>query len=80
MSDESLPSSPTLITINSIMVSRSSSVNDFGTTLIEGAALNVMQAAQSEQNEGDHISVSSGSPAHSSYSIDVGIEVKDIQE
>ena len=80
MSNESLPSSPTLIAINSIMVSRSSSVNDLGTTLIEEAAINVMQAAQGENNEGDHISVSTGSPAHSSYSINVGVEGEDIQE
>ena len=78
MSNESLPSSPTLIAINSIMVSRSSSTNDLGTTLMEEAALNIMQATQEEDNVGDHISVSSGSPAHSSYSINVGVEVKDI--
>ena len=46
MSNESLLSSPTLITINSIMVSRSSSVNDLGTALVENMALQVMQAAQ----------------------------------
>ena len=80
MSDEPLPSSPTLITINSIMVSRSSLTNDLGTTLMAEAALNVMQAAQDESNEGDHISVLSGSPANSSYSIDIGIEVENIQE
>ena len=80
MSDESLPSSPTLIAINSIMVSRNSSTNDLGTALVEEAALNVMQATQGGDNEGDHISVSSGSLAHSSYSINVGVEVEDIQE
>ena len=80
MSSEPLPSSPTLIAINSIMVSRSSSVNDLGTALIEEAAVNIMQAAQGENNEGDHISISSGSPARSSYSINVGVEVEDIQE
>ncbi len=80
MSSEPLPSSPTLIAINSIMVSRSSSVNDLGTALIEEAAVNVMQAAQGGNDEGDHILVSSGSPAHSSYSINVGVEVEDIQE
>src|SRR6266566_5479667 len=80
MSDEPLPSSPTLLTINSIMVSRSSSVNDLGTALIENAALQVIQAAQDNQNEGDHISVSSGSPAHSSYSINIGVEIENISE
>src|SRR6266700_26183 len=80
MNSESLPSSPTLIAINSIMVSRSSSVNDLGTALIEEAAVNVMQAAQGGNDEGDHISVSSGSPARSSYSINVGVEIEDIQE
>src|SRR6266576_1412346 len=80
MNNESLPSSPTLITVNSIMVSRSSSTNDLSTALIEEVALNVMQAAQGGDDERDHISVSSRSPAHSSYSINVGVEVKDIQE
>src|SRR6266705_3568759 len=80
MSSEPLPSSPTLIAINLIMVSRSSSTNDLGTTLIEEAALNIAQAAQGGDDRRDHISVSSGSPAHSSYSINVGVEVKDIQE
>ncbi len=45
MSNEPIPSSLTLIAINSIMVSRSSLVNDLGTALIENAALQVMQAA-----------------------------------
>src|SRR6266567_1055293 len=80
MSNKSLPSSPTLITINSIMVSRSLSVNDLGTALIENAALQVMQAAQDNQNKGDHISISLGSPAHSSYSINVGVEIENISE
>ena len=80
MSDESLPSSPTLIAINSIMVSHSSSTNDLGTALVEGAALNVMQAAQGEDDGRDHISVLSGSLACSSYSINIGVEVEDIQE
>ncbi len=80
MSDESLPSSLTLIAINSTMVSWSFSVNNLGITLVEEAALQVMQAAQVNQNEGDHISVLSGSPAHSSYSINVGVEVENIME
>ena len=42
MSNESLPLSPTLIAINSIMVSQSSSANDLGTALVEEAALQVM--------------------------------------
>ena len=69
-----------LIAINSIMVSRSSSTNDLGTALVEEAALNIMQAVQGEDDGRDHISVSSGSPAHSSYSTDVGVKVEDIQE
>src|SRR6266567_477029 len=77
MSSESLPSSLTLIAINSIMVSRSSSTNDLGTALVEEAALNIMQAAQGGDDEGDHISVLSGSLAHSSYSIDVGVKAED---
>ncbi len=80
MSNEPIPSSLTLIAINSIMVSRSSLVNDLGTALIENAALQVMQAAQDTQNKGDHISVLSGSPAHSSCSINLGVEIEDIQE
>jgi len=80
MSNEPLPSSPTLLAINSIMVSRSSSVNDLGTALVENAALQVMQAAQDDQNKGDHISVLSGSPAHSSYSINIGVEIEDINK
>ncbi len=80
MSNESLPLSPTLIAINSIMVSQSSSANDLGTALVEEAALQVMQAAQADQNKEDHISVSSGSLAQSSYSINVGIEVENINE
>jgi len=80
MSNEPLPSSPTLLAINSIMVSRSSSVNDLGTALVENAALQVMQAAQDNQGEGDHISISSGSPAHPSYLIDVGVEIENINE
>ena len=80
MSSESLPSSPTLIAINSIMVSQSSSVNDLGTALIEEATLNVMQAMQGGDDKRDHISISSGSPTRSSYSINVGVEVEDIQE
>ncbi len=47
---------------------------------MQEAALNVMQAAQGEDNEGDHISILSESPAHSSYSINVGVEVENIQE
>src|SRR6266699_5075660 len=77
MSDKPLPSSPTLLAINSIMVSQSSSVNDLSTALVENAALQVMQAAQDGQNEPDHIFVLSGSPAHSTYSINVGVEVED---
>src|SRR6266567_855459 len=80
MSNESLPLSPTLIAINSIMVSQSSSTNDLGTALVEEAALNVMQAAQGRDNEGDHISVSSESSVHSSYSLNIEVEVENIQE
>ena len=80
MSNESLLSSPTLITINSIMVSQSSSVNDLSTALVENATLQVMQAAQDGQNEPDHIFVLSGSPAHSTYSINIGIEVENINK
>jgi len=80
MSSESLPSSPTLIAINSIMVSRSSSTNDLGTALVEKAALNIMQAVQGGDDGGDHILVSSGSPTHSSSTINAGVEVEDIQE
>src|SRR6266566_5885063 len=80
MSNESLPSSPTLIAINLVMVSRSSSTNDLGTALVKEAALNIMQAVQGEDDGRDHISVLSGSPAHSSYSINIGVEVEDIQE
>src|SRR6266566_4147735 len=80
MSNKPLPSSLTLIAINSIMVSRSSSTNDLGTALIEEAALNVMQAAQGGDDKRDHISVSSRSLAHSSYSVNKEVKVEDIQE
>jgi hypothetical protein len=45
MSDKSLPSSPRVISINNIMVSCNSSYNNLGTTLMEQAAINIMQAA-----------------------------------
>jgi hypothetical protein len=46
MSNEPLPLSPRVISINNIMVSCNSSYNDLGTALMEQAAINIMQAAQ----------------------------------